>query len=138
MHREWYKPPAWLVWAMWLVLARTGFEYWQAWELLPPRMAVHFDAEWHPNGFTSREGALYLGLGIMVTMLVLFTVGALAARVLKPSAAWPLLAVFYITLGVAWYANHSIIKFNLNAVSQHSELAQKVSPVVNGEVNVVS
>jgi len=83
MNREWYKPPAWLIWLMWLALPLSALEYRQNWDQLPARMAVHFDANWHPNGFTSREGALYLGIGIMVCMLVLFTVGAFIARALK-------------------------------------------------------
>ena len=43
----------------------TALNYWRAWDQLPARMAVHFDANWQPNGYTSREGALMLGLGIM-------------------------------------------------------------------------
>jgi hypothetical protein len=63
-----------------------------------------------------------LGLGIMATMLVLFTVGALAARALKPSASWPLLTVFYLVLAVLWTGNHYIVEHNLNAQPAHSEL----------------
>ena len=74
------------------LLAATGI-------VCPMRMAVHFDANWQPNGYTSREGALELGLGIMVFMLVLFTVGLLIAHALKPAASWPMLVVFYVVLG---------------------------------------
>jgi hypothetical protein len=83
-------------------------------------MAVHFDAEWHPNGFTSREGAEDFGLVITAVMLAVFTVGAFAARATKPSAAWPLLVVFYIVLGFLWYGNHSIIEFNLRTATPHA------------------
>ena len=48
---------------MWLALPISAWEYWQVWDQLPTRMAVHFDANWQPNGYTSREGALELGLG---------------------------------------------------------------------------
>jgi hypothetical protein len=128
MNRQWYKPPAWLIWLMWLALPLSALEYRQNWDQLPARMAVHFDANWHPNGFTSRDGALYLGLGIMVTMLVLFTVGAFIVRALKQSAAWPLLVVSYVAMGFVWYGNHSIIEFNLNQQSPHSDLVRTNFP----------
>ena len=102
---------------MWLFLISTAFNYWRNWDQLPARMAVHFDANWQPNGYTSREGALYLGLGIMAFLLVLFTVGALIAHAQKPSAFWPMLIFFYAILGVCWYGNNSIINFNLREKS---------------------
>jgi len=112
MNRDLCKP---LVWLMWLALPTTAVNYWRAWNQLPARMAVHFDANWQPNGFTSREGALMLGLGIISLMLICFTVGSLISRALKPSASWMLLVVFYVALGFLWYGNYSIIRFNLNA-----------------------
>jgi hypothetical protein len=128
MNSEWYKPPVWLIWLMWLALPISALEYRQNWDQLPMRMAVHFDANWQPNGFTSRQGALELGLGIMAVMLVLFTVGAFAARTLKQSAAWPLLVVFYVVLGFIWYGNHSIINFNLKSQSPQAQLLQTKFP----------
>ncbi len=77
MNRDWYKP---MVALMWLVLPITAANYWSAWDQLPARIAVHFDANWQPNGYTTREGAVMLGLGIMAVMLVLFTVTALIAQ----------------------------------------------------------
>jgi hypothetical protein len=119
MKHDWYKTVTWL---MWVALPTTALNYWRAWDQLPRRMAVHFDANWQPNGYTSREGALMLGLGIMAAMLVLFTVGALAARALKPSASWPMLTVFYIVLGFLWTGNHYIVEHNLNPQPARSEL----------------
>jgi|HubBroStandDraft_4_1064222.scaffolds.fasta_scaffold394832_2 hypothetical protein len=112
MNRKYYKP---LTWLMWLALPITALKYWRNWDRLPLRMAVHFDANWQPNGYTSREGALMLGLGIMAVMLLFFTIGALIAHALKPAAAWPLLLAFYVGLGGLWYANNSIVEWNLNA-----------------------
>lgn len=113
MNRAWFKP---LVCLMWLSVPISALEYWRAWDQLPLRMAVHFDANWQPNGYTSREGALMLGLGIMGFILVISTVGALIAHALRPSgAAWMLLLVFYVTVGFCWYGNHLIVNFNLNA-----------------------
>jgi hypothetical protein len=127
MNGPWYKT---LVGLMWLALPITAFEYWHAWDRLPMRMAVHFDAHWQPNGYTSREGALELGLGIMAFMLVVLTVGLLIAHALKPAAAWPLLAVFYVALGFLWFGNHSIVEWNLNPPPAHSELVGPDSPAV--------
>lgn len=108
-----------LVALMWLALPITALHYRQNWDHLPVRMAVHFDANFQPNGYTSREGAFELGLGIMAVMLVLFTVGALTARALKPAAAWPLLLLFVVVLGFIGYGNYSIIRFNLNRAASH-------------------
>ena len=66
--------------------------------------------------------ALMLGLGIMGFMLVLFTVAALSARALKPSASWPILIVSYVALSFLWFGNHSIVNFNSNVQPAHSEL----------------
>jgi uncharacterized protein DUF1648 len=128
MIRNFYKP---LVWLMWLALPITALMYWRAWDHLPMRMAVHFDANWRPNGYTSREGALMLGLGIMAVMLLFFTIGALAAHTLKPSAAWPLLIAFYVVLGFLWFGNNSIVEFNLNPPPAHSELVGPRSPAAS-------
>jgi hypothetical protein len=120
MNRIYYKT---LVGLMWLALPITALNYWRNWDRLPTRMAVHFDANWQPNGYTSREGALELGLGIMAVMLVVFTIGLLIAHDLKPAAAWPLLVVFYVTLGFLWFGNHSIVEWNL--------FMQRPAPPVN-------
>jgi hypothetical protein len=116
MNRSWYKTAVLL---MWLALPTAAWNYWRAWDQLPARMAVHFDANWQPNGYTSREGAVELGLGIMAVMLVLCTVATLIVRALKPSASWPALLLSCIVLGFSWYGNYSIIRFNLNRVAPH-------------------
>ena len=117
MTRRWYNIAVLL---MWLALPAAAWNYWSVWDRLPGRMAVHFDANWQPNGFTSREGALELGLGIMVVMLVLFTVATLILYAMKPVAALPGLVVAYVVVGFCWYGNYSIVKFNLKRSSQCS------------------
>ena len=107
------------IWLMWLALPITALNYWRAWDQLPARMAVHFDANWQPNGYTSREGALMLGLGILAFLLVIFTVGAFILRAYRSSPAWPMLAVFYVVLGFSSYGNYSIVRFNLNLLAPH-------------------
>lgn len=116
---------------MWLALPTSAWNYWHVWDQLPTRMAVHFNADWQPNGYTSREGALQLGLGIMVVMLVVNTVATLAIFYLKPSAAWPALLVSYVVLGFCWYGNYSIVEFNLKASPAHSELVGTSSPALS-------
>ncbi|HYM75091.1 MAG TPA: DUF1648 domain-containing protein [Candidatus Dormibacteraeota bacterium] len=116
MNRSWRKA---VIGLMWLALVSTALNYWRAWDQLPARMAVHFDANWQPNGYTSREGAVMLGLGIMAVMLLLFTLAGFIAHAMKPSAFWPILLVSYVVLGFCWYGNYSIVKFNLNLVAPH-------------------
>ena len=116
MNRGWYTAG---IWMMWLALPITALNYWRTWDQLPARMAVHFDANWQPNGYTSREGALMLGLGIMAFLLVIFTVGGFILRAVKSSPAWPMLAVFYVVLGITWYGNSRIVEFNLNLLAPH-------------------
>ena len=108
---------------MWLTLPTSAWEYRRVWDQLPARMAVHFDANWRPNGYTSREGALELGLGILVVMLVMFTVATLVIQSLKPPAAWPALLIAYVAVGFCWYGNHAIVKFNLDAAKESSQLS---------------
>jgi hypothetical protein len=119
MTRDWYKV---LVLLMWIALPWNALNYWRVWDQLPARMAVHFDATWQPNGYTSKEGAVMLGMGIMAAMLVIFTVAMLASRALKPSSSWPVLIISYFVLGVIWYGNNTIVDFNLKAQTMHSEL----------------
>jgi len=116
MNRSWQKA---MIVLMWLALVTTALNYWHAWDQLPSRMAVHFDANWRPNGYTSREGAVMLGVGIMTVMLVLFTVAALIAHAMKPAAFCPVMLVSYVVLGLCWYGNYSIVKFNLTLVAPH-------------------
>lgn len=125
MTRNWYTTA---IGMMWLTLPITALNYWRAWDQLPARMAVHFDANWQPNGYTSREGALLLGLGIMAFLLVIFTVGGFILRATRSSPAWPLLAFFYVVLGITWYGNNRIVEYNLNAQPAHSELVGSPSP----------
>ena len=125
MNRCWHKLA---VVVMWLALPTSAWTYWHVWDRLPARMAVHFGANWQPNGYTTREGALRLGLGILVAMLVIFTIATLATSHLKPLATLPVLLISYVVVGFCWYGNYSIVKFNLNAQAAHSELVGTISP----------
>jgi hypothetical protein len=114
MNRSLHKP---VIWLMWLALPLTALDYWQAWDQLPPRMAVHFDANWQPNGWTSREGSLMFALGVMAVLLVVFTVSAYAVSMQKPGSAWPVLIGFYLALGLFLFASNWVVKRNLQSGS---------------------
>lgn len=129
MNRTWFKTSVGL---MWLALPTAAWNYWSAWNRLPNRMAVHFDANWQPNGYTSKEGALQLGLGILVVMLVLFTLSSLIVFALKPAASWPALVIAYVAIGFCWYGNYSIVKFNLNRERSSSQLSVASSQFQHG------
>ena len=134
MNRDWYKP---MIGLMWLPLISIALNYWRFWDRLPARMAVHFDANWQPNGYTSREGSLMLALGILVFMQVVFTISALIVRSQKPGAAWPVLVLFYLSLGLFWFANNWIVEFNLKAQPAHSELVGSISPAPSDSVQAL-
>jgi uncharacterized membrane protein len=136
MNRDLYKPAIWL---MWLALPLTALNYWRVWDQLPMRMAVHFDANWQPNGYSSREGSLMLSLGITSFLLVVSTVAAYATRVNRPSAAWPILIVFYISLVVFSWASNWIVARNLRANDQspHAGLVRAQLPHVSTDAKVL-
>jgi len=113
---------------MWLALPLTALSYWRVWDRLPMRMAVHFDANWQPNGWTSREGALYLGLGIMAFIVLLFTVAAYVVRANKPSSGWPLMVFFYLILVLLCLVNNWIAERNLMAQPSAAGLLRKALP----------
>jgi Protein of unknown function (DUF1648) len=116
MLRSAYKP---MLLLMWLALITSAFGYWRNWDRLPARMAVHFDANFRPNGYASREGAVEVGIGIMAVMVSLFTIAGVIAHAVKPAAAWPILLFFYVVVGVLWYGNDLVVRFNLNRLAPH-------------------
>jgi hypothetical protein len=131
MNRDWHHPA---IWTMWLALPATALNYWRAWDRLPLHLAVHFDADWRPNGYTTREDALLLGLGIMAFLLVVFTVAAYAVSAQKPGSLWPVLLTFYVALTILWFANNYIVEFNLNRPPARSELVGPTSPAVSDSI----
>ena len=135
MNRSW---PKLAILVMWLALPTSAWTYWNVWERLPAQMAVHFDANWHANGFTTREGAMKMGLGILIFMLVVFTIATLLISYLKPLAVWPALLISYVVVGFCWYGNYSIVKFNLNAQAAHSELVGATSPALSNSAQPFS
>ena len=127
MSRDWDKTAIWLAW---LALPTTALNYWRAWDQLPIHMAVHFDATWRPNGFTSKEGSLLFALGVITFMLVLCTAASYIVRALNPRSSWPVLIAFYVALGFCWYGSNSIVEYNLHSRQQtpHSAAVQSQLP----------
>ena len=104
----------------WLALPLTALIYSKAWDRLPMRIAVHFDANWQPNGWTSREGSRRLALGMTALLLVIFTIAAYAARRVGAStpSQWALVAIFYVVLGVVYSVNSWIVERNFHPRSK--------------------
>jgi hypothetical protein len=104
------------LWLMWLALPVTAFRYWQAWDLLPVRMATHFNVNWQPNGWMSRETAFYFALGVTAFLLAVFTVVSYVAH--KAHApdlvSWTLLGFFYVVMSFVYALNSRVVQFNLD------------------------
>jgi hypothetical protein len=92
-------------------------------------MAVHFDGNWQPNGFTSRQASLTDALGMLAVMQVLFTIAFFIVRARTPGAQWPTLLFAYVFLAFFWYANNSIVERNLSHPPTHSQSKGPVAPL---------
>jgi uncharacterized membrane protein len=103
------------IWLLWLALPFTAADYWRVWDRLPQRVAIHFDINWQANGFTSRQGAFALMVGLITFLLVTFTVTLLLVqRAPKPSfMPWAMLVFFYATTIFVCAINHWMIAYNL-------------------------
>jgi Protein of unknown function (DUF1648) len=108
-NRSWWKLSVVL---LWLALPLIALRYWLVWDRLPARMATHFNAANQPNGWMSREASLMFTLGLFVFLPTLFTV--IITRIRKPdTAAWSVLAMFYVILGVIYRISDSVLEYNL-------------------------
>jgi len=99
--------------ALWAALPAIYFQYADAWGRLPVRMATHFDASGHPNGWAPRETSMWFIMGVTAFVVVLATI--LLARIRKPdTASWGVLAMFYIVLAILYRASAAVIEYNLS------------------------
>jgi uncharacterized protein DUF1648 len=97
---------------LWLALPLTAFQFWTAWNQLPARMASHFGAAGHPNGWMSRETLVIVSLLLLTFLLAAFSWAL--TRVREPDAlAWSLLAMFSVVVGVLLSVNSSVLNYNL-------------------------
>jgi Protein of unknown function (DUF1648) len=111
-----------LVWLTWLALPLTALRFWLVWDQLPLRMATHFNANWQPNGWMSREVALEFALGVTAIMLVVFTIILLIIRRQKAAGAfvWAMLAFSYAMIGFIFVINGRIVSYNLTGQQESS------------------
>jgi len=113
MTRLWYKTISAL---LWLAAIAIGVRYWQLWDRLPRRMASHFDAAGHANGWMTREAALYFDLGFLaflagVFFVVLFVI---EKKYALAKLSWVLLAFFHAEIWTFLYVLNSTLDYNLN------------------------
>jgi uncharacterized membrane protein len=112
----------------WLALPLTALNYSRAWDRLPTRIAVHFDVNWQPNGWTTREASRMLALGMTAFLLVIFTIASFALHRAPTSSLsrWAMVVVFYIVLSLVYFVNKWIVDRNFNG--PHSvPVAQSIS-----------
>jgi Protein of unknown function (DUF1648) len=128
MNRKIYQS---LTWLLWLALPLIGLRFWMVWNQLPPRMATHFNANWQPNGWMTREVALEFALGIAAFLLVIFTVTLLIAQKQKvtDAAAWALLAFSYLVVGFVCAGNSKVVGYNLGEPTIDLNLSMALFPL---------
>lgn len=100
---------------MWVAVPLTAFDYWQAWDQLPARMAVHFNADWRANGWATREASFGLAMGVVVFLLLGFTAASYVVRMqpVPEFMRWVSLAFFYGVLVFVCAVNHWVVRYNL-------------------------
>jgi len=116
MNRRLYQS---LIWLLWLALPLTALRFWLVWNRLPLRMATHFNANWQPNGWMSREVALEFALGLTAFLLVVFTAVLILAQKQKvaDAASWTLLVFSYVVVGFVFVVNSKVVGYNLGEES---------------------
>jgi hypothetical protein len=107
----------WLAILPWVSLPAIALRFSSNWDRLPARMATHFNAAGQANGWMTRATALNFGLGITALMLVIFTlIVYFAHRADSEGASWLLASgLEYVMVGIMFYANNSIVDYNLTA-----------------------
>ena len=123
-------------WLMWLALPYVALDYSMVWDQLPARMAIHFDINWRPNGWATRETAFGLMVGVVLLLLIAFTITSFAVR-RAPGPGflpWAMLAFFYATIIFVCAVNHWVVHYNIgertNFTSCIQNVQQKDSPKV--------
>jgi hypothetical protein len=111
----------------WLTLPLTALSYWRAWDRMPARIAVHFDVNWQPNGWTSREGAMGLALATSGLLLLTFTFAIFVASRKRTSvvALWATIIIFYVAIGLVYGVNQWILNRSL-VQNQSTAMAERI------------
>jgi uncharacterized protein DUF1648 len=104
---------------LWIVLPLTALRYWMVWDLLPARVATHFNAAGQANGWMTREAALIFPLAMMTFCLLIATV--ILSRLKKANAAaWAVWGFFVVILGVIYWGGESVLEYNLHGTPVHA------------------
>jgi len=100
----------------WLILPAMLWRYWQLQDLLPERIAVHFNANNVPNGWSDRGDFVVGFIGMTVGILALFTILSLLPK-RTSGVAGVMLFVQYAVSAVMCVAFIGVLEFNaLNRV----------------------
>jgi len=103
---------------LWLGPVAMLLQYWLVWDRLPLKVATHFAANGHANGWMSRETAALYPLIPVLPLLLVATV--LLSRIRKPdSGSWAILGLFYMIPLALIVINQQIIAFNLGSTPLH-------------------
>lgn len=129
MNRNLYQS---LTWLLWLALPLTALRFWMVWDQLPLRMATHFNANWQPNGWMSREVALQFALGLTAFLLFVFTTVLLVVQKQEAAdiAAWALLAFSYAVVGFVFVVNSKVVSYNLGEPFVNPDFWMVLFPIV--------
>src|SRR6266699_100373 len=110
MTRRWWQG---LIALLWAILPAVRLQYSEAWGRLPARMTTHFGFSGQPNGWMSREGAMWVMLLRVLFMLITATIVLL--RVRKPDGtAYALLGMFYVLMIVIYRISGGLIAYNVS------------------------
>lgn len=101
---------------LWFAPVAICLRYWQLWNLLPARMATHFDAAGHPNGWMTRAMSLYWSAGFLALMAAIFFVVlfAIQKKCQLTKLSWTLLAFLHAEIWTLVYLMNSMAEFSLN------------------------
>ncbi len=100
----------------WLILPAMLWRYWQLQDLLPERIAVHFNTNNVPNGWSDRGDFVVGFIGMTVGVLALFTILSLLPK-RTSGVAGAMLFVQYAVSALMCVAFIGVLEFNaLNRV----------------------
>jgi len=134
----------WAIGLMWLGLPITFLDSWLVWDRLPQRMAVHFDANWNPNGWAMRNSAFDFSLLIVLFLLVVFTIVLFAVRrspgppASTAITSWVLLVIFCGVLAFVCGLHHWVLRYNLEHAPPPANAVHAVAGREQGELRAAS
>jgi hypothetical protein len=103
---------------LWLSLPLVALQYGQVWDQLPARVATHFTAAGHANGWMSRDEAVKFAVGFLAFLLTTFTAILLYIAQRRVGAfSWAMLSFCTLVLAVMVEVNRSIVNYNLHGTA---------------------